>query len=56
MNSAFKAYYFVGENIELGEGQVDYHKEMANASPELEIEWVDREDGLNYSLYIRINR
>ena len=41
-----KHVILVGENIELGEGQVDYHKEMANASTELEIEWLDREDGL----------
>ncbi|MCY9588501.1 acetate--CoA ligase [Paenibacillus chitinolyticus] len=36
----------VGEDLELQEGQVDFHKEMAQASEELDIEWVDREDGL----------
>lgn len=36
----------VGEDLDLQEGQVDFHKEMAQASEELDIEWVDREDGL----------
>lgn len=36
----------VGQDVEAGEGIVDYHKEMAEASDELAIEWVDREDGL----------
>ncbi|MGW9125997.1 acetate--CoA ligase [Paenibacillus chitinolyticus] len=36
----------VGEDLELQEGHVDFHKEMAQASEELDIEWVDREDGL----------
>lgn len=35
-----------GNDIELTEGQVDYLNEMKSASEELEIEWVDREDGL----------
>jgi acetyl-CoA synthetase len=41
-----KHVIIVGEDIELSEGQVDFHKEMASASSDLEIEWVDREDGL----------
>lgn len=36
----------VGENVEPAEGHVDFYKEMENASTELEIEWLDREDGL----------
>ncbi|SEF54492.1 acetate--CoA ligase [Paenibacillus sp. UNC499MF] len=36
----------VGEDLDLQEGQVDFHKEMAQASEELDIQWVDREDGL----------
>lgn len=34
-----------GEGV-ASEGQVSYENEMAKASEELEIEWVDREDGL----------
>ncbi|MFC5453153.1 acetate--CoA ligase [Paenibacillus aestuarii] len=41
-----KHVILVGQDIELGEGQVDFYKQMEAASPELEIEWVDREDGL----------
>ncbi|MFB0845728.1 acetate--CoA ligase [Paenibacillus oleatilyticus] len=41
-----KHVILVGEDLSLSEGQVDYYKEMATASEELEIEWVDREDGL----------
>jgi acetyl-CoA synthetase len=41
-----KHLIIVGEDIELSEGQVDFHKEMALASEQLDIEWVDREDGL----------
>ncbi|WP_028549412.1 acetate--CoA ligase [Paenibacillus sp. UNC451MF] len=41
-----KHIIIVGEDLELAEGQVDYHKEMAQASDQLDIEWVDREDGL----------
>jgi acetyl-CoA synthetase len=41
-----KHIILVGENIELTPGQVDFHKEMNLASEELEIEWLDREDGL----------
>ncbi|TVY08711.1 acetate--CoA ligase [Paenibacillus cremeus] len=41
-----KHIILVGDNLTLSEGQVDFHKEMAGASEELDIEWVDREDGL----------
>ncbi|PZE22554.1 acetate--CoA ligase [Paenibacillus xerothermodurans] len=41
-----KHVILVGKDIELAEGQVDYHKEMSAASDQLDIEWVDREDGL----------
>ncbi|MFM1651396.1 acetate--CoA ligase [Brevibacillus sp. B_LB10_24] len=36
----------VGDQDQVGEGQISYHEEMAKASDELEIEWVDREDGM----------
>ncbi|MNZ89253.1 Acetyl-coenzyme A synthetase [compost metagenome] len=36
----------MGEEIETSEGIVDYHAEMAEASTDFEIEWVNREDGL----------
>ncbi|WP_139489568.1 acetate--CoA ligase [Brevibacillus dissolubilis] len=35
-----------GAEGDLQEGQIDFSKAMAEASPELEIEWVDREDGM----------
>jgi acetyl-CoA synthetase len=41
-----KHVILVGENLDLSEGQVDYYKEMSSASSDLDIEWVDREDGL----------
>ncbi|MCR8641761.1 acetate--CoA ligase [Paenibacillus sp. N1-5-1-14] len=41
-----KHVILVGSDLELGEGQVDFHQEMAQASDILDIEWVDREDGL----------
>jgi acetyl-CoA synthetase len=41
-----KHIILVGSDIELQPGQVDFHKEMAKASDQLDIEWVDREDGL----------
>lgn len=42
---ALKHIILVGATEENpGEGYVDFHKEMEAASPELEIEWVDRED------------
>lgn len=44
---ALKHVILVSEDeLTLEEGQVDYHKEMASASDKLDIEWVDREDGL----------
>ncbi len=43
---ALKHVILVGENLQLEQGQIDYHKEMAEASDQFEIEWVDREDGL----------
>jgi acetyl-CoA synthetase len=41
-----KHIIIVGDNLELSEGQVDFRKEMAQATDQLDIEWVDREDGL----------
>jgi acetyl-CoA synthetase len=41
-----KHVILVGENLELEPGQIDFHQEMRAASDELELEWVDREDGL----------
>ncbi|MEK8131914.1 acetate--CoA ligase [Paenibacillus filicis] len=41
-----KHVILVGQDLQLEEKQVDFHKEMASASEELELEWVDREDGL----------
>ncbi|MCD1257944.1 acetate--CoA ligase [Paenibacillus athensensis] len=41
-----KHVILVGEDITLAEGQVDFYKEMETASEDLELEWVDREDGL----------
>lgn len=41
-----KHIILVGHDLQLEEHQVDYFEEMAQASDELEIEWVDREDGL----------
>ncbi|REE88667.1 acetyl-CoA synthetase [Paenibacillus taihuensis] len=35
-----------GDNVEAGEGIVDFKAEMTNASDEAEIEWLGREDGL----------
>jgi acetyl-CoA synthetase len=34
------------ENMELESGEISYHSEMQHASDDLEIEWVDREDGM----------
>lgn len=42
---ALKHVIIVGEK-ELTEGQISYANEMAEASEELAIEWVDREDGM----------
>jgi acetyl-CoA synthetase len=41
-----KHVIIVGDQVEPGEGRVDFHQEMASASEELDIEWVDREDGM----------
>ncbi|WP_409341116.1 acetate--CoA ligase [Paenibacillus sp. MBLB4367] len=41
-----KHVVLVGEGVRLEQGQYDFHQEMANASDDLQIEWVDREDGL----------
>lgn len=41
-----KHVIIVGETESLAPGQVSYEKEMAEASDQLEIEWVDREDGM----------
>ncbi|WMT42510.1 acetate--CoA ligase [Paenibacillus sp. D2_2] len=41
-----KTIFVVGEEVEAGEGIVDYHSEMKLESPEAEIEWVNREDGM----------
>jgi acetyl-CoA synthetase len=41
-----KHVILVGENMDIQPGQVDFHKEMSAASEDLDIEWVDREDGL----------
>lgn len=43
---ALKHVILVGETDELSAGEISYDKEMAQASDELEIEWVDREDGM----------
>lgn len=36
----------VGEDLKLEEGQIDFYKEMDQSSEEMDIEWVDREDGM----------
>ncbi|WP_010269904.1 acetate--CoA ligase [Paenibacillus senegalensis] len=41
-----KHIILVGEDLSLQEGQIDYYKEMSEASDQLDIEWVDREDGM----------
>lgn len=41
-----KHIFVVGANGELGEGEIDWTEEMAQASEEAEIEWVDRETPL----------
>ncbi|MBH5316795.1 acetate--CoA ligase [Paenibacillus sp. GSMTC-2017] len=35
-----------GEDVESGDGIINYKEEMSKASDEAEIEWLDREDGL----------
>jgi acetyl-CoA synthetase len=41
-----KHVILVGGESEVGEGQISYEQEMDKASSNLDIEWVDREDGL----------
>jgi len=41
-----KHVILVGDNLQLEQGQIDFHHEMADASEQLDIQWVDREDGL----------
>lgn len=43
---ALKHVILVGQELEPEDGQIDFFKEMEAASEELDIEWVDREDGL----------
>jgi acetyl-CoA synthetase len=43
---ALKHVILVGDDIALEAGQVDFLREMAQAPTALDIEWVDREDGL----------
>ncbi|MBR8660303.1 MULTISPECIES: acetate--CoA ligase [unclassified Brevibacillus] len=43
---ALKHIILVGATNELEKGQISYEEAMASASSELEIEWVDREDGM----------
>jgi acetyl-CoA synthetase len=41
-----KHVILVGADVPQGEGHVDFHAEMAQASDQAEIEWLGREDGL----------
>lgn len=41
-----KHVILAGQNLELAPSQYDFHEEMKQASEELELEWVDLEDGL----------
>jgi len=43
---ALKHVIVVGSKDALAEGQISYEAAMEEASPELDIEWVDREDGM----------
>jgi len=43
---ALKHVIVFGSEAELADGLISYEKEMAEASKDLEIQWVDREDGL----------
>lgn len=36
----------VGNDVQTGDGLVDFHAEMADAAEEADIEWLEREDGL----------
>ncbi|WP_010492417.1 acetate--CoA ligase [Paenibacillus elgii] len=41
-----KHVILVGHDLRLEQGQVDFHQAMERASDELDLEWMDREDGL----------
>lgn len=41
-----KHVILLGDNLQLQSGQIDYLKEMSQASEQFAIEWVDREDGM----------
>ncbi|GAB2692625.1 acetate--CoA ligase [Paenibacillus thermoaerophilus] len=41
-----KHIFVVGDDLKLSDGQIDWRAEMEAASDELDIEWVDREDGM----------
>lgn len=41
-----KTVFLVGENIEEKDSFIDFHDKFSQASKELQIEWVDRTDGL----------
>ncbi|WP_068781958.1 acetate--CoA ligase [Paenibacillus sp. GM2] len=41
-----KTVFVVGENVAEDENTLDYHAKMKQASPEAEIEWLNREDGM----------
>jgi len=43
---SLKHVILVGHDIEPAEGRYDFYKEMEEASEELQIEWMDREDGM----------
>src|SRR5690606_12229047 len=43
---ALKHIFLVGDPIPEGDGHIDFLQEMAKAPTELELEWVDREDGM----------
>ena len=44
----------VDENV--SEEYIDFNKELEKADSEFEIEWLDREDGLIFTLHFRFNR
>lgn len=41
-----KHVVLVGQDLEAGEGEINYYEEMKQAATEAEIEWLGREDGL----------
>ncbi|ASS74870.1 acetate--CoA ligase [Tumebacillus algifaecis] len=43
---ALKHVFLVGAEGEQADHEIDFHQEMQEASDQLEIEWMDREDGL----------